>query len=313
MDCFRKQVLKKVKTDHKNSAATSRAVEVEAALPAHADSVNCITHTIPTFCLSGGNDKAVVLSDYAKQIPFQTWIGHSRDITKVAYGKLRSIALSGSRDKTINVWRLYCGNPLLTFTGHQLAVTGLAINPNGNETLCSGSRDNSLKLWQIDTGDCITTSTLSRNLVTDLKWSPNGNIVVSTSEDKEVKMWDSRNLQLIHAFPKKMHIQNCCDIDETGNFCVTCSSGSNENGSEATLWDLKQRTIMHEYRGHFDSITACAFLRGIAKTYIITAGKDETIRLWDRDSPSTNVLQDFRLEAQDFVVNNQERHSILYT
>ena len=40
----------------------------------------------------------------------------------------------------------------------------------------------------------IDAKNLLRNLVTDLKWSPDGKFILQTSEDKEVKVFDARDL-----------------------------------------------------------------------------------------------------------------------
>lgn len=49
------------------------------------------------------------------------------------------------------------------------------------------------------------------------------------------RIWDSRELQVAHTFPAKQHIQTCCDVSQDGRYCLSSSSGSAGEGSEATV------------------------------------------------------------------------------
>ena len=49
------------------------------------------------------------------------------------------------------------------------------------------------------------------------------------------RIWDSRNLQVCMTFPRKQYIQNCCDMSEDNNYCLTCSNGFGGSGCEATV------------------------------------------------------------------------------
>ncbi len=52
------------------------------------------------------------------------------------------------------------------------------------------------------------------------------------------RIWDARNLQVCITFPRKLYIQNCCDLSEDNNYAVTCSNGFGGNGCEATVRTL---------------------------------------------------------------------------
>ncbi|KAK4811492.1 hypothetical protein QYF61_010391 [Mycteria americana] len=123
--------------------------------------------------------------------------------------------------------------------------------------------------------------------VTHLCWVPGEPYVIQTSEDKTIRIWDSRELQVAHTFPAKQHIQTCCDVSHDGRYCLSSSSGSAGEGGEATLWDLRQtRNQVREYKGHFQTTTSCVFLpRGPALApSIATSSYDSTVKVWDRDT-----------------------------
>ena len=72
-----------------------------------------------------------------------------------------SILVSGSRDKTLIIWKLNSkdkkpdefGVPLKQLTGHNHFVTDLSIS-NDNFYVISSSWDNTLRLWDLRSGKC---------------------------------------------------------------------------------------------------------------------------------------------------------------
>ena len=49
------------------------------------------------------------------------------------------------------------------------------------------------------------------------------------------RLFDMRNLNVVHTFTKKQYIQMSCDVSSDGNYCLTCSNGFGGNGCEATV------------------------------------------------------------------------------
>ncbi|XP_072816054.1 WD repeat-containing protein 31 isoform X5 [Vicugna pacos] len=176
--------------------------------------------------------------------------------------------------------------PRQQFSGHTMVVTGLAVSPDSSQ-LCTGSRDNSLLLWDVGTGQCAERVSVSRNLVTHLCWVPREPYILQTSEDKTIRLWDSRGLQVAHVFPIKQHIQTYCEVSEDGRRCISCSSGFGGEGCEATLWDLRQtRNRICEYKGHFQTVASCVFLpRALALMPVIaTSSHDCKVKIWNQDT-----------------------------
>ncbi|KAM3910569.1 WD repeat-containing protein 31 isoform 1-T2 [Leptodactylus fuscus] len=254
---------------------------------AHNDAVTYIAALKSDLCVSGGKDKAVVVSNWRTGTALKRFVGHEREVSKVTcvFGSNRFF--SASRDKTVLLWDLHCkAGSAQKFIGHHLIVTGLAVSPDCT-TLVTGSRDNTLCKWDVETGQCLLKAAVSRNLVTHLSWVPGDSYIVQTSEDKSTRVWDSRNLQVAHTFPVKQYIQMHCDVSEDGNYCVTSSNGFGGQGCEATLWDLRQtKSIVCEYKGHLQSTTSCIFLpKGMSDgTLVATTSHDCTVKVWQRDT-----------------------------
>merc|ERR1712007_147482 len=92
--------------------------------------------------------------------------GHADMVTSIVAGYSQSqddedaILVSGSRDKTLIIWRLQkdgdnnCGVPLKCLTGHNHFVSDLSIS-NDNTFVMSSSWDKTMRLWDLRSGKCV--------------------------------------------------------------------------------------------------------------------------------------------------------------
>ncbi|XP_058528583.1 WD repeat-containing protein 31 isoform X4 [Ochotona princeps] len=224
--------------------------------PAHADAaVTAVAALSSDMCVSGGKDKTVVAYNWKTGNVVRRFQGHEREITKVACIPRSSQFFSASRDKMVMMWDLRSSSwPKQQLSGHAMVVTGLAVSPD-SARLCTGSRDNTLLMWDVGTGQCVERVSVSRNL------EP---YVLQTSEDKTIRLWDTRGLKVAHMFPAKQHIQTYCE-----------------------LWDLRQtRNKICEYKGHFQTVASCVFLpRAWALMPVIaTSSHDCKVKIWNQDT-----------------------------
>ncbi|XP_030910341.2 WD repeat-containing protein 31 isoform X2 [Melopsittacus undulatus] len=272
---------------------------------AHSDAVTAVAALKPDLCVSGARDKSLAVCSWRSGAVLQRFTGHQREVTKVTSAPDSSRVFSASRDKTAMMWELQgTPGPRQHFAAHDLVVTGLAVSPDASQ-LCTGSRDNTVCKWDTETGRCLRRAITRRNLVTHLCWVPGEPYVIQSSEDKTVRLWDLRQLEVAHGFPAKQHIQTCCDVSPDGRLCLSTSSGTAGEGCEATvraspavragqqrrqlpaLWDLRQtRSHVCEYKGHFQTTTSGVFLpwgTTLAPS-IATASLDSTVKVWDRDT-----------------------------
>ncbi|XP_039361933.1 WD repeat-containing protein 31 isoform X1 [Mauremys reevesii] len=242
------------------------AQAVQQYTPAHTGAVTSVAALTSDLCVSGGKDKTVVVYNWRSGAVLRRFVGHQHEVTKVACVFESNSFFSASRDKTVMMWELHRNSgPSQHFPGHDLVVTGLAVSPDSLQ-LCTGSRDNTMCKWDIETGECLRRAAISRNLVTHLCWVPAEPYVIQTSEDKTIRIWDSRELQVAHRFPVKQYIQTYCDVSQDGRYCISSSNGFGGEGCEATLWDLRQtRSRVREFKGHFQTTASCVFLpKGLA-------------------------------------------------
>ncbi|KHN83694.1 WD repeat-containing protein 31 [Toxocara canis] len=253
--------------------------------PVHSDAVGALAPVRPGMVISGSRDKVIALNNYDTGECVLRWYGHEKEVTKLVYRNAggKHYILSGSRDATLKLWQFNTPHTLHTFYGHQMSITGLAMI---DETRCiSGARDATLRIWDITTGMNSQTVQHSRNLVTHISFCHANNLLAQSAEDKELKIWDSRDLHLVHQFPKKRHILTHCDFLPDGNYCLSSSNGFNGDGCEITMWDLRQRKIVREYKGHEESVTCAIYMpqQVTWKRLMISVSADHTARIWNAD------------------------------
>uniref|UniRef100_A0A8C6RJQ5 WD repeat domain 31 n=1 Tax=Nannospalax galili TaxID=1026970 RepID=A0A8C6RJQ5_NANGA len=252
---------------------TSTKASQEYSL-AHLDPVSVVATLNSDLCVSGGKDKTAVAYNWKTGNVVKRFKGHEREITKIACIPKSSQFFSASRDRTVMMWDLHgSSQPRQQLSGHAMVVTGLAMSPG--RPLCTSQLM------------AVTCSILCLLQVTHLCWVPRESYILQTSEDKTIRLWDSRRLQIAHMFPTKQHIQTHCEVSVDGHRCISCSSGFGGEGCEATLWDLRQtRDRICEYKGHLQTVASCVFLpRSLALLPMIaTSAHDSKVKIWNQDT-----------------------------
>lgn len=104
----------------------------------------------------------------------------------------------------------------------------------------TGGRDTNIMLFDINRKQPVVIRSINRNLVTHITKVPSIAMIVQTSEDRVMKLYDSRDLTPVFEFPIKNHIQHHCSASNDGNYVLASSGGTNGDGCEITVSCLKK-------------------------------------------------------------------------
>jgi WD40 repeat protein len=137
-------------------------------------------------------EKSIVRETFEKCIP--TWIerkprveanwravlqtleGHTGWVTSVAFSRDSKQVVSGSRDKTVQLWDAATGALLQTLEGHTGWVRSVAFSCDSKQVV-SGSHDKTVRLWDVATGAPLQTLEGHTSFVTSVTFSPDSKLL----------------------------------------------------------------------------------------------------------------------------------------
>jgi len=173
----------------------------------HNDWVRCLAVRQSDGALwsSSGNDQTIYVFDSATKMKMAELRGHDHVVESVAFiseeplkspGRptkhsetVRDYLASGSRDRTVRLWKISESTCIATFKAHENWVRGVLIHPTGNYVI-SCSDDKSIRVFDIKNNRCLRTLEDAHNhFVTSLAMHHTLPILVSGSVDQTVRCW----------------------------------------------------------------------------------------------------------------------------
>ena len=119
-------------------------------------------------------------------------VGHTAQVTSLAFKPNSYLLASGSGDNTIRLWDVGDRDKLRhvsTLRGHTKFVASVAWSPDGR-TLASGSSDGTVRLWNPNNGINFAVLRGHTAAITCVAWSPDGRILASGGRDNTIRLWD---------------------------------------------------------------------------------------------------------------------------
>jgi len=217
--------------------------------------------------------------------------GHNDMVTTIVAGYSQSqddedaILVSGSRDKTLIIWRLQkdsesrCGVPLKCLTGHNHFVTDLTIS-NDNIFVISSSWDKTMRLWDLRSGRCVRQFFGHTKEVLTTAFSQDNRQIFSGGADKQMCLWNTlaeckmTSSQTEHKHDHKDWVSK-----------VRFSQSAKTHYYASVGWDGRLKIwsgifkLQASIKAHESYINALAIARN--GMFIATGGKDQIVKIWD--------------------------------
>jgi len=191
------------------------------------------------------------------------------------------LATSGTAGSAI-VWEAGTGRRLLTLSGHEGPVVGVAVHPQGTHVATAGA-DGTAALWPVsrllaggeqDTAAPAVTFAGHEAEVVDVAFSADGALLATASRDQTARVWDTATGDLLLTLSG--HEDSVRDVLFTadGNFLVTGSSDM-----RARIWDLSTGDAVAVMAGHTDRVFDVTLSSD--EQLLATASRDGTVKLWN--------------------------------
>ena len=152
----------------------------------------------------------------------------------IGCGKIRSCSVSDKgehfalacQDGTIRIFETEHFNELKTFDAHEKGVTSVLFHPNDTRLLISGGKDALLKLWNWNKQEELISVVAHTFSVYDIISVKNGGLIITSSRDKNIKVWNSEDLGFVKRLDAKIgghrHSVNALSKIDEKTF-VSCS------------------------------------------------------------------------------------------
>jgi len=257
--------------------------------PAHNSSVTCLAR-INDFFASGSIDNQIKLWDSSLK-DIQTLSYHSATIIALIYWEKMKSLFSSSSDMKLNIYRTKDIQRVSQIDAEgNRSLHDIVILNYETDLIAACSGEKTIKIWN--------SSLLVKNLsdhidyVYSLEYSSKDNILISSSRDTSIKLWNTLTFTLIKTlFGHEGSVISLALIENES----TLISGSCDNS--IIIWNLTSFASIKTLLGHTGCVNALNIFD--ENKFLLSGSSDRMIFIWNID---TNFELIDRLTAHDNAV-----------
>ncbi|MBN1428411.1 MAG: WD40 repeat domain-containing protein [Anaerolineae bacterium] len=221
---------------------------------------------------AGGTDRLVRIFDGRSGELLHVMEHHRHNIFSMAFSPDSRFLVSGSRDKTVQIWNPLTGERL---TGARTAaqITQVALSPDGAHFAAVGLYSPIGEVWQTDTGAALFTLEGHHTRLRSVAYSRNGSWLATGDQKGEIVLHDPANGKPLFSLTSvNGEIYAIAFSPDDSLMAVGTSKGYVE------LWSLEERSFEGKW-----SIGSCVtgLTYSIDGSMILSSAKDGTVRFWD--------------------------------
>ena len=200
-----------------------------------------------------------------------TLTGHNHWINSLAFSKNGELLASASRDKTVRIWSIPGGDPIMTYRQHNRPVRAVAFSSTGRHVASAAGTD--IHVWDYESGNTESILSDHETDVTSIVYNPATDELLSASEDGLIFAWgEDRTLRWERKHPERS--ATCLSVSSDGRYLAS-------GGTDGTivLWDAENGRELKRLEGHSHWVRSLAFAD--RNQALLSVGADETVRRWN--------------------------------
>jgi coronin-1B/1C/6 len=189
----------------------------------------------------------------------------------------------------------YDCTPLIPDLTFDRKVGHVLFNPSAENILATSSGDFTTKIWDIEAGT--PRLNLKHNdIVQSLSWSANGALLVTTSRDKKLRIWDVRQEQAVHVGPGHTGAKNSRAVWMGEHDRIATTGFSKMSDRQLGLWDIRSPAEPINGFEMLDSISGvCMPFWDDSTQCLYLAGKgDGNIRYYEYENDKFEYLSEYK-------------------
>ncbi|PVI04420.1 actin-binding protein-like protein [Periconia macrospinosa] len=261
---------------------------------------------------AGGGAFAVIPINERGRVPEQIPLfrGHTSAVLDTDWSPFNdSLIASASDDGKVMIWKvpenfsLYSDAeepvdvaPSLTLTGHLRKVGHVLFNPAAENVLASASGDYSVKLWDVEAGQA-KLALKHKDIVQSLCWNAEGSLLVTTSRDKKLRVWDVRQETPAYEVPGHEGAKNSRAVWLGEHDRIATTGFSRMSDRQLALWDAR-----NPGNGPIGGFTTLDSISGVCMPFwddgtqcLYLAGKgDGNIRYFEYENDKFEYLAEYK-------------------
>jgi WD40 repeat protein/predicted Ser/Thr protein kinase len=201
---------------------------------------------------------------------------HTDSVYAVAWSPDGRYVVSGSKDRTAQIWNASTGERTLVYAGHTREVYSVAWSPPPFDDRIASTSVGAVHIWSAIKGNCFLQYGEHHSSVYATAWSPSSFAMASGGEDRKVSLWGTNAGEVLRWYP-----------DFPG--AVRTVAWSNHTnairlliGCEDALlycWETTTQGLSLVYRGHKGAVACVAWSPDGQKC--VSASTDRTVKIWD--------------------------------
>lgn len=262
---------------------------------------------------SGGGSFAVIPVEERGRVPdkIPLFRGHTAVVLDTDWNPFNdSLLASGSDDGKVFLWRVpeaFTLHPDLKpdeiedvapvgkLPGHPKKVGHVLFNPAAENVVASSSGDFTIKIWDIESGSSKLTLKVGE-VIQSMSWSANGSLLVTTSRDKKLRVWDARQEKPVVETQGHSGAKNSRAVWMGEHDRIATTGFSKMSDRQLALWDPR---AYREPVGGFqmlDSISGvCMPFWDDGTQCLYLAGKgDGNIRYYEYENDNFEYLSEYK-------------------